>query len=160
MRHYATQRAYLSPDPASGERFIKGTIFYPTMETMKANIAVYRRIVLDQSFNLGKNTFGSQPDAIPFTFRSDGTVRNIDGKRIPLGAVIEGRPFGPDGVGVTPTGLVRVDSAGNPLDAGGRPVDVTVHPEKAAGHVANGGTFDMLYNPIITGRKVGAHREK
>jgi len=154
MRHYASRRAYLAPDAASGELFIKGTIFYPSVATMKANIAAYRRIVLDQSFNLGKNTFGSSPDAIPFTFRSDGTVRDSDGQRIPVGQVIDGRPAGPDGVGITPTGLVQVDDKGQPLDKTGQVVDVTVHPEKAAGHVSTGGTFDPLYNPIITGRKV------
>ncbi|MBN2430118.1 MAG: hypothetical protein JXQ27_01525 [Acidobacteria bacterium] len=154
MRHYASHRAYLAADPSSGELFIKGTIFYPTAQTMNANIAAYRRIVLDQSFNLGKNTFGSQPEAVPFTFRSDGTIRNSEGELIPLGDVIDSRQYGPDGVGIAPTGLVRVNTEGEPLDTNGKPVDVSANPGKADGHVTNGGTFDPLYNPIISSRAV------
>jgi len=106
MRHYASSRSYLYYDPGSGKDFIRGNIFYPTEETMRANITGYRRIVLDQSFNLGKNVFRSQPEAIPFTFRSDGTVIDGEGKTIPVGAVIYSRPWGEDGVGITPTGIV------------------------------------------------------
>lgn len=92
MRDYARQRAYLTT-AKNNASYIKGSIFYPKTATMLANIAAYRRIVLDQSFNLGKNTFGTQADAIPFTFRSDGTIRNGFGKIIPTGAVIDSRQW-------------------------------------------------------------------
>ncbi len=154
MRHYAKNRSYLYYDKDTGEHFIKGNIFYPTEKTMKANIAGYRRIVLDQSFNLGKGTFGTQPEAIPFTFRSDGTVKDGKNKLIPVGAVITSRPWGPDGVGITPTGLVKVNDKGEPVDANGNVVDVEKEPQKAVGHVSIGGTFDTLYTPVIK-KKVG-----
>lgn len=149
MRHYAGSRSYLHYDADSGEHFIKGNIFYPTEKTMKANIAGYRRIVLDQSFNLGKNTFGTQPDTIPFTFRSDGTVKDGQNRIIPVGAVITSRPWGSDGIGITPTGLVKVNKNGEPVDAQGNVVDVEKEPQKALGHVSTGGTFDTLYTPVI-----------
>lgn len=154
MRHYASSRSYLTHDPESGKDFIKGAIFYPSQETALANISGYRRIVLDQSYNLGKNVFGSQPEAIPFTFRSDGTVFNADGEIIPLGAVIDSRPWGEDGVGITPTGVVKVNDEGLPVDEEGRVVDIETSPEKAVGHVSQGGTFETRYNPIIKGKPV------
>lgn len=150
MRDYAGARAYLYRDEKTGEGFIKGSVFYPSTETMLANIAGYRRIVLDQSYNLGKNTFGSQPDAIPFTFRSDGTVRDARNELIPAGGVIDSRPWGPDGVGTTPTGIARVNAAGEPVDAAGAPVDLEKTPERVSGHVSTGGTFDTRYNPILS----------
>jgi hypothetical protein len=154
MRHYATNRAYLYFDEAEGNYYIKGNIFYPMPTTMLANIAAYRRIVLDQSFNLGKNVFGSHSDAIPFTFRSDGTVLDDKGNLIPVGDVIFVRPWGDDGVGITPTGIVKVNSSGNPIDDTGAVVDIEKNPEDAVGHVTKGGTFETKYNPIITNRPV------
>lgn len=149
MRHYASRRAYLYHDPETDADYIKGTVFYPFSTTVLANIAGYRRIVLDQSFNLGKNVFGSQPGAIPFTFRSDGEVLDSARRRIPAGDVIESRPWGEDGIGLTPTGIVRVDKQGRPVDKQGRPVDIEAFPEKADGHVSAGGTFQTRYNPIL-----------
>jgi hypothetical protein len=154
MRQYASSRSYLIHDPESGKDFIKGAVFYPSRETVLSNIAGYRRIVLDQSFNLGKNVFGSQPEAIPFTFRSDGTVLDGDREIIPLGAVIGSRPWGEDGVGITPTGVVKVNADGLPVDEDGRVVDIETSPEKAVGHVSQGGTFETRYNPIIKGKPV------
>jgi len=154
MRHYASSRSYLTHDPGSGRDFIRGTVFYPGRETALTNIAGYRRIVLDQSFNLGKNVFGSQPEAIPFTFRSDGTALNADRDIIPLGGVIDSRPWGEDGVGVTPTGVVKVNDEGLPVDEDGLVVDIETSPEKAVGHVSRGGTFETRYNPIICGKPV------
>ncbi len=150
MREYAKARAYLYHDPETGKDYIKGNVFYPSMTTMKANIAAYRNIVLDQSFNHGKATFGTQEDAIPFTFRSDGTVRNGDGVRIPAGDVIESRPWNDQGVGVTPTGIVGVNDQGQPVDEDGNLVDLAEGPERAVGHVTRGGTFDTGYNPILS----------
>ncbi|MFC2163362.1 hypothetical protein ACFLT2_00020 [Acidobacteriota bacterium] len=154
MRHYASNRAYLYHDVASGDYYIKGNIFYPMPVTMLSNIAAYRRIVLDQSFNLGKNVFGTHSDAIPFTFRSDGTARDDKGNIIPVGDVIYVRPWGDDGVGITPTGIVGVDSSGNPVDETGAVVDIEKNPEKVVGHVTKGGTFETMYNPIITDNPV------
>lgn len=159
MRHYASSRSYLYHDAASGKDFIKGTIFYPNPDTAMTNIAGYRRIVLDQSFNLGKNVFGSQPEAIPFTFRSDGTVLNGYGEIIPLGGVIDSRPWGKDGVGVTPTGLVKVNAEGLPVDEEGRVVDIEISPEDAVGHISRGGTFETRYNPIIKRKQVAKKKK-
>jgi hypothetical protein len=150
MRDFAAAKAYLSP----GSDFIKGDVLYPTMDTMLQNIRSYYKIVLDQSFNLSKHSFGDQPDGVPFTYRSDGTVLDSERRAIPVGGVITGRPWGEDGVGTTPTGIVRVNERGEPVDEAGNPVDVSLHPERAAGHVTTGGTFDMLYNPILSDRPV------
>jgi hypothetical protein len=150
MRDYADAKAYLSPDTD----FIKGDVLYPTEQTMLENIRSYYKIVLDQSFNSSKHSFGDQPDGIPFTYRSDGTVLDSERRAIPVGEVITGRPWGEDGVGITPTGIVRVNERGEPVDDEGNPVDVTRSPERAAGHVTRGGTFDMLYNPILSDRPV------
>ncbi len=149
MRDYAARRAYLAQDPADGAWYVKGTVFYPGEETMRANIHLYRKIVLDQSYNLGKDVFGSEAGHIPFTFRSDGTARDAGGSVIPAGGIITSRPYGDDGVGTTPTGIVAVDAEGQPIDAAGHPVDIQAHPERAAGHLATGGTFFTLYNPIL-----------
>ncbi len=160
MRHYASSRSYLYHDPASGNYYIKGNIFYPFEKTMKANIAGYMRIVLDQSFNLGKNIFGTQPGHIPFTFRSDGTVVDAEGKVIPVGAVIVSRPWGEDGVGITPTGIVKVNDKGEPVDEHGNVVDIDKNPEDAVGHLSKGGTFETKYNPIITDKPVKTKPKK
>jgi len=154
MRHYARSRAYLYRCERTDQDFIKGGVFYPSEKTMRSNIAGYRRIVLDQSFNLGKNVFGSQPDAVPFTFRSDGSVENGEGRIIPSGEIIESRPWDEDGIGKTPTGIVRVNAEGEPVDDLGRVVDIDSEPEKAEGHVSRGGTFETRYSPIIGGKAV------
>jgi hypothetical protein len=154
MNHYAGHRQYLFVDSQSGESYIKGSIFYPAEKTMLANIAGYRKIVLDQSFNLGKVAFGNQPDAIPFTFRSDGSVRNEKGELIPAGRVIDSRPYNQEGIGTTPTGIVQTNANGEAVDADGQVVDIEKNPELAVGHISNGGTFDSRYNPIIGIRKV------
>jgi hypothetical protein len=154
MNHYASHRQYLVVDSQSGESYIKGSIFYPAEKTMLANIAGYRKIVLDQSFNLGKVAFGSQPDHIPFTFRSDGSVRNENGELIPAGRVIDSRPYNPEGVGITPTGIVQTNANGEAVDADGQVVDIEKSPQLAVGHISSGGTFDPRYNPIIGIHKI------
>ena len=154
MRRFASRRAYLVHDPDTDADYINGKIFYPSPATALANIAGYRRIVLDQSFNLGKNVFGTQPGSIPFTFRSDGEVLDAERRPIPAGDVIESRPWGEDGVGITPTGIVRVDAEGRPVDIDGRPVDIEIYPEHAVGHVSTGGTFQTRYNPILSDQPV------
>ncbi|MDW7761340.1 MAG: hypothetical protein SCM96_11995 [Acidobacteriota bacterium] len=154
MRDYAAAREYLAYDKSDDAYYIKGSIFYPFLSTMKANIQLYRKIVLDQSYNLGKDVFGTEPGHVPFTFRSDGTVLDASRKTIAAGEVIASRPYGEDGVGVTPTGLVAVNADGVPVDKDGNPVDIEEAPERAAGHVSTGGTFDTMYNPILTDRPV------
>ncbi len=148
MRHYANEAAYLYYNNNYGQWFIKGSVFYPTETTMKTNIALYRRIVLDQSFNLGKDVFGTGSSHVPFTFRSDGEVVSAEGTAIALGEVITSRPWGTDGVGKTPTGLVAVNEDGQPVDAGGNPVGAEFN--RAAGHITKGGTFDMMYNTLLS----------
>jgi hypothetical protein len=154
MNHYASNGQYLVVDAPSGESYIKGSIFYPAEKTMLANIAGYRKIVLDQSFNLGKVAFGNQPDHIPFTFRSDGSVRNEKGGLIPAGRVIDSRPYNQEGIGITPTGIVQTNANGEAVDANGQVVDIEKNPALAVGHISNGGTFDPRYNPIIGARTV------
>jgi hypothetical protein len=154
MRHYTANGEYLYFDRADDAYYIKGNIFYPTEETMKRNIQLYRKIVLDQSYNLGKDVFGTEPEHVPFTFRSDGTVIDAEGNVIPVGEVITSRPFDEHGEGITPTGIVAVNEEGIPVDADGNPVDVDEEPERAVGHISTGGTFDMMYNPIISDRPI------
>ncbi len=148
MRHYAQEAEYLYFDREKDQWFIKGSVFYPSENTMKNNIALYRRIVLDQSYNLGKDVFGTESDHVPFTFRSDGEVLAADGSPIPVGAVITSRPYNEDGEGFTPTGLVAVNEEGEPIDADGNPVGKEYY--RAVGHVTKGGTFDMMYNPLLS----------
>jgi hypothetical protein len=151
MRHYAKNAEYLYYHEEDDKYYVKGNIFYPSQATMQNNIFHYRKIVLDQSFNLGKDVFGSHNDMVPFTFRSDGNVRDEHGEIIPAGKVITSRPFNKEGVGITPTQIVLVNSNGKPVDKDGNVVDVEESPEKAVGHISSGGTFDMLYNPILSG---------
>jgi len=150
MRNYVADQSYLAHDPDTGRSHVKGTLIYPSPETMKTNIFLYRKIVLDQSFNLGKDVFGMESDNVPFTFRSDGTVIDADGRVIPVGEIITSRPYDEEGTGITPTGIVRVNNQGEPVDKNGRPVDIEIHPEHAAGHITTGGTFDTHYNPILS----------
>ena len=150
MRQFAEAGAYLYYDETYDEWFVKGSIFYPTEHTMKKNIALYRHIVLDQSYNLGKDVFGTESTQVPFTFRSDGQVVDADGGLIPVGEVITSRPWGEDGVGITPTRIVAVNEQGEPVDAAGKPVGSEYY--RALGHVTKGGTFDMMYNPLVSQR--------
>jgi hypothetical protein len=150
MRTYVADRSYLAHDPDTGRSYVKGTLLYPSFETMKNNIFLYRKIVLDQSFNLGKDVFGTESDNVPFTFRSDGTVKDAAGRIIPVGEIITSRPYDEQGTGITPTGIVRVNDQGEPVDENGLPVDIDTHPEHAAGHISAGGTFDTRYNPILS----------
>jgi hypothetical protein len=114
---------------------------------MKANIQGYRKIVLDQSYNLGKDVFGNQADHIPFTFRSDGTVLDEKNQVIPVGEVIYSRPFNEDGEGITPTGIVEGDA----FDANGKLVREVTEKDRIAGHLIYSGTLDKYYNPILSG---------
>ncbi|MGM0395362.1 MAG: hypothetical protein ACQEQ5_13065 [Thermodesulfobacteriota bacterium] len=150
MRAYVADQSYLAHDLDTGRSHVKGTLLYPSFETMKKNIFLYRKIVLDQSFNLGKDVFGMESDNVPFTFRSDGTVKDADGRVIPVGEIITSRPYDEEGTGITPTGIVRVNNQGEPVDETGRPVDIETHPEHAAGHISTGGAFDTRYNPILS----------
>ncbi len=152
MRHYAKNAEYLYYDEDDDKYYIKGNILFPSVETMKNNIFQYRKIVLDQSFNLGKDVFGSHSDQVPFTFRSDGTVLDKNRQVIPAGRVISSRPYNDEGEGITPTGIVKVNKDGEPVDKKGIVVDIDEAPEKAVGHISTGGTFDMMFNPIHSGK--------
>ncbi len=149
MRRYAQDAAYLYQH-TDGEAYIRGALLYPSGQTMKNNIQLYRKIVLDQSYNLGKDVFGTEPEHIPFTFRSDGKGLDAAGSPIPVGAVITSRPYNEEGEGYTPTGLVAVNDDGDPIDSNGNPVGAEYY--RAVGHVSKGGTFDMMYNPILSDR--------
>lgn len=159
MRAFVSDLAYLNRDEKTGKSYVKGSLMYPSPETMRSNISLYRKIVLDQSYNLGKDVFGSEADNVPFTLRSDGTVKNADGKIIPVGQIIVSRPYDEEGVGTTPTGIVKVNEAGEPVDAAGNPVDFEHTPEKAVGHITTGGTFDTMYNPILSDIPLQAGRK-
>jgi hypothetical protein len=151
MRSYVASRGYLDRDTkADDSYYIKGSLLYPSPQTMKDNIGLYRKIVLDQSYNLGKDVFGSEPGNVPFTLRSDGTVKNAAGGIIPVGEIIISRPYDEEGTGTTPTGIVRVNGKGEPVDADGNTVDIDSNPENAVGHISTGGTFDTMYNPILS----------
>ncbi|MBN2492589.1 MAG: hypothetical protein JXQ29_17210 [Planctomycetes bacterium] len=154
LRHYARSLSYLEHDRDEDAWYIKGAVFYPTDHTMQLNIQLYRKIVLDQSFHLGKDVFGTERTHVPFTFRSDGTVLDARREVIPVGAVITSRPYDRDGVGTTPTGIVAVNEDGVPVDRDGNPVDIGLNPERAVGHHSTGGTFETLYNPILGDRPV------
>jgi hypothetical protein len=149
MRAFVADLAYLSHDQETGTLRVKGNMLYPSKETMKGNIQLYRKIVLDQSFNLGKDVFGSEEAHVPFTFRSDGTVKNAEGRIIPVGEVITSRPYDEEGKGIAPTGIVAVNEDGEPTDAQGNVVNIEKEPERALGHISTGGTFYTMYNPIL-----------
>lgn len=150
MRHYSSNLEYLAYNKADDKFYVKGNIFYPTPETMKANIQGYRKIVLDQSFNLGKDVFGSESDHIPFTFRSDGTVQDERGRPIAVGEVIYSRPYNDKGEGITPTGIIE----GEAYDLDGNLVNEFTEEDRKAGRIRFSGTLDMYYNPILSGRSV------
>ncbi|MDX9769471.1 MAG: hypothetical protein RBT19_03865 [Tenuifilaceae bacterium] len=150
MRHYSKSMEYLAYSQADDNYYIKGNIFYPLEETMKANIQGYRKIVLDQSYNLGKDVFGSEADHIPFTFRSDGTVLDENNQLIPVGEVIYSRPYNADGEGITPTGIVE----GDVYNADGQLVKDVSEEDRIAGRLLYGGTLDKYYNPILSGVSV------
>jgi hypothetical protein len=140
MRHYSRNMAYLNHHSEDDNYYLKGNIFFPTEATMKANVQGYRKIVLDQSFNLGKDVFGSQAEHVPFTFRSDGTVLDELYNVIQAGGVIYSRPYDEDGVGITPTGI----TVGQTIDKAGNPV-----PPGSSEAVGQTGTLDNYYNPIL-----------
>jgi len=150
MRAFVAGRQYLQLDSQSNELFIKGGLLYPSEETMKSNIELYRRIVIDQSYNLGKDVFGDEPGNVPFTFRSDGCSKDATGKLIPVGGIITSRPYNEKGEGIIPTGIVGVNAYGKPVDAAGNEIDIEASPEEVAGHISTGGTFDTMYNPILS----------
>ncbi|MBN2032494.1 MAG: hypothetical protein JW836_04395 [Deltaproteobacteria bacterium] len=150
MRAFVADSGYLKHDEKTGNLYVKANLLYPYEVTMKRNIQLYRKIVLDQSFNLGKDVFGSEKEHVPFTFRSDGTTRDAEGKIIPVGEIITSRPFNDEGKGITPTGIVAVNDKGEPVDREGKVVDLKREPEKAAGHISTGGTFEPMYNPILS----------
>ena len=146
MREYSKSLEYLQYFADDDKYYVKGNIFYPSLSTVKANILGYRKIVLDQSFNLGKDVFGNTSDHIPFTFRSDGTVTDEKGDTIPTGHVIYSRPFDDEGIGTTPTGIVY----GNAFDNNGNPVSVFTEEDVFAGKITFSGTLDKYYNPILS----------
>jgi hypothetical protein len=85
-------------------------------------------------------------------------VINGEGRKLPAGDIIDSRPWGKDGVGTSPTGIVEVNEEGQPVDKDGNVIDIDKNPEKAAGHVLQGGTFETRYNPIIKGKAVKKKR--
>lgn len=150
MRHYSQSKSYLAHSKTDGNFYIKGNIFYPTPETMRANIQGYRKVVLDQSYNLGKDLFGSIADNIPFTFRSDGTVTDENGNIIPTGEVIYSRPYNKKGIGIMPTGITDGDA----VDQKGNCVKEFTKADIETGRVKFTGTLDLMYNPILSGKIV------
>jgi hypothetical protein len=117
---------------------------------MKENIQAYRTIVLDQSFNLGKDVFGNSKDHVPFTFRSDGTVVDENGAIIPVGNVIYSRPYDEDGEGITPTGIVE----GNAFDINGNPVSSYSKEDEISGKIRFSGTLDRYYNSKLSEKAI------
>ncbi|GAO29767.1 hypothetical protein JCM15548_11993 [Geofilum rubicundum JCM 15548] len=145
MRRFADDLAYLDYHEADDQYYIKGRLFYPTYTTMQSNIQAYRKVVLDQSFNLGKDVFGSEAGHVPFTFRSDGSVLDEHRNRIPAGEVIYSRPYNSEGVGTTPTGIIQ----GETLNKAG----AVVSPD-APDAYSTTGTLDWMYNPILSDQPV------
>lgn len=150
MREYVRNMEYMQYCKEDDNYYIKGDIFYPLPETMKANIQGYRKIVLDQSFNLGKDVFGSSDDHVPFTFRSDGTVIDKNGAIIPVGKVIYSRPYNEEGEGTTLTGIVE----GNAFDISGNPVSSYSDEDELSGKIRFSGTLDRYYNPILSDKPI------
>ncbi len=150
MREYVKNMEYMEYCTEDDAYYIKGEIFYPMAETMKANIQGYRKIVLDQSFNLGKDVFGSSDDHVPFTFRSDGTVLDENGAIIPVGNVIYSRPYNEEGEGITPTGIIE----GKAFDIKGNQVRSFNEEDELNGKIRFSGTIDRYYNPILSGKAI------
>ena len=150
MREYVKNMEYMQYCTEDDSYYIKGDIFYPLPETMKANIQAYRKIVLDQSFNLGKDVFGTSEDHVPFTFRSDGTVMDENGATIPVGKVIYSRPYNEEGEGITPTGIIE----GEAFDIKGNPVSSYSEKDEISGKIRFSGTLDRYYNPILSGKVI------
>jgi hypothetical protein len=150
MRHYSKNKEYLVYNDNDDKYYVKGNIFYPTQETMKANILGYWKIVLDQSYNLGKDAFGSEADHIPFTFRSDGYVLDENERIIPVGDVIYSRLSNDEGVGITPTGIIEGDA----YDLEGNLLKSYSLEDRKLGRITFSGTLDMHYNPILSGISV------
>lgn len=150
MRAYVKDKEYMQYCKEDDNYYIQGNIFYPLPETMRSNIQGYRKIVLDQSFNLGKDVFGSSDDHVPFTFRSDGTVLDENRATIPVGNVIYSRPYDKEGEGTTLTGIVE----GNAFDINGNPVSVYSEEDELSGKIRFSGTLDRYYNPILSGEPI------
>jgi len=150
MREYSRNMEYLQYCDEDDNYYIKGDVFYPSLETMKENIQAYRTIVLDQSFNLGKDVFGNSKDHVPFTFRSDGTVMDENGAIIPVGNVIYSRPYDEDGEGITPTGIVE----GNAFDINGNPVSSYSKEDEISGKIRFSGTLDRYYNSKLSEKAI------
>ena len=150
MKHYSMQKEYLWYSEVNDSYYIKGNIFYPTPQTMKANIQGYRKVVLDQSYNLGKDVFGSNASHVPFTFRSDGTVLDENMQIIPVGQVIYSRPYDDDGVGTTPTGIVEGDAYRSDRTL----VKSPLLDDKIHGRLIYSGTLDRFYDPILSDKPV------
>ena len=150
MREYSRNMEYLQYCDEDDNYYIKGDVFYPSLETMKENIQAYRTIVLDQSFNLGKDVFGNSKDHVPFTFRSDGTVVDENGAIIPVGNVIYSRPYDEDGEGITPTGIVE----GNAFDINGNPVSSYSKEDEISGKIRFSGTLDRYYNSKLSEKAI------
>lgn len=150
MRAYVKNLEYMEYCNEDDNYYIKGEIFYPMPETMKGNIQGYRKIVLDQSFNLGKDVFGSSADHVPFTFRSDGTVVDETGATIPVGKVIYSRPYNEEGEGITPTGIIE----GKAFDIKGNQLRSYSEEDELSGKIRFSGTIDRYYNPILSGKAI------
>lgn len=150
MRDYSKNLEYLQYSNEDDNYYVKGNIFYPTPETMKSNIQGYRKIVLDQSFNLGKDVFGSTHDHVPFTFRSDGTALDENRDTIPVGGVIYSRPYNEKGVGITSTGIVK----GDVYDLNGIPVSSFSEEDVMSGKIKFSGTLDRYYNSKLSEKAV------
>lgn len=150
MRQYSQSMEYLEYCKEDDQYYIKGSIFYPLPQTMQANIQGYRKIVLDQSFNLGKDVFGTSQDHVPFTFRSDGTVLDEDGNIIPVGHVINSRPYNEEGEGITPTGIVE----GEVFDLNGNLISDYSVEDELNGLIIFTGTLDRFYNSIISEQRI------
>ncbi len=146
MRQYSQSLEYLQYCERDDQYYIKGSIFYPLPQTMQANIQGYRKIVLDQSFNLGKDVFGTSEDHVPFTLRSDGTVLDENGNIIPAGNVIYSRQYDEEGEGITPTGIIE----GDVFNRLGNKLNAYTQEDELKGMVIFTGTLDRYYNPIIS----------
>jgi hypothetical protein len=145
MRRFADELAYLDYHAADDQYYLKGSLFYPSYATMQTNILAYRLVVLDQSYNLGKDVFGSEAGHVPFSFRSDGSVLDEDRNRIPVGEVIYSRPYNAEGVGTTSTGIIQGETHNR--------AGAVVSPGAPDAYTITG-TLDWMYNPILSDQPV------